>query len=144
MLKTQPLDVLIIKVFKGYFKGIFEAWSLCTPLNKKNGNPLPPSCQLLANWVVLAWNKISPALVVKACEVCRYKTQKQLKRDAADMGAIAVWSPKSLGAEVKIAAGHDALTHFLHDVENFPEPMFPEDKDEEEGPRREEEGLWTR
>ena len=130
--RAQPLDVLINKVFKGYFRDVFEAWSLCAPLNERSGNPLPPSRQLLANWVVLAWEKISPALVVKAWEVCGYKTQKQLKADAADMGAITVWSAESLGAVVEIAVGHDALTHFLNYVENLPEPMFPEDEEEEE------------
>jgi len=130
--KAQPLDVLINKVFKGYFRDLFEAWSLCAPINEKNGNPLPPSRQLLANWILTAWDKISPALVVKAWEVCGYKTQKQLKADAEDMGAITVWSAESLGAVVERAAGNDALTHFLHDVENLAEPEFPEDGEEEE------------
>ena len=48
------------------------------------------------------------------------------------MGAITVWSAESLGAVVERAAGNDALTHFLHDVENMPEPEFPEDGEEEE------------
>ena len=48
------------------------------------------------------------------------------------MGAITVWSAESLGAVVERAAGNDALTHFLHDVENMPEPMFPEGEEEVE------------
>ena len=64
--------------------------------------------------------------------MCGYKTQKQLKADAEDVGAITVWLPESLGAVIGRAAGKDASTHFLHDVENMPEPMFLEDEEEEE------------
>jgi len=45
--KAQPLDVLVHKIFKGYFCGLFESWSLNAPL-KDDDNPLPPSHQLLA------------------------------------------------------------------------------------------------
>ena len=61
--KAQPLDVLINKVFKGFFCDLFEQWSLNAPLNEKSGNPLPPSRQLLAKWVVLAWAKVDKVLV---------------------------------------------------------------------------------
>jgi len=48
------------------------------------------------------------------------------------MGAITVWSAKSPGAVVERVARNYALTHFLHDVENMTEPMFPEGEEEEE------------
>ena len=80
----------------------------------------------------MAWEKVSPALIVKAWEVCGYKTQNELKSDADNMGAVTVWSRKRLGVTMDRAAGNDALTHFLHDVENMPEPMFSEDEEEEE------------
>ena len=104
---------------------------LNAPINENNGNPLPPSRQLLAKWVVLAWEKISPELIVKAWEVCGYKIQKEPKLDAEDMGAMTVWSCESLGAAVERTAGKDVSIHFLHDVENMPEPMFSEDEEEE-------------
>ena len=56
--KAQPLDVLVNKVFKGYFRDYFEEWALNAPINEANGNPLAPSHQLLAKWIVLAWEKV--------------------------------------------------------------------------------------
>ena len=46
--KTHPLDVLINKIFKGFFRDLFEEWSLNALTNPKNGHPLAPSRQLLA------------------------------------------------------------------------------------------------
>ena len=39
--KAQPLNVLVNKVFKGYFCDLFKKWSLNRP-NKKTGNSLSP------------------------------------------------------------------------------------------------------
>ena len=64
--------------------------------------------------------------------MCGYKTQKELKTDADDMGVVTVRYRKRLGVTMEQAAGNDDLTHFLHDVENMPEPMFPEDDEEDE------------
>ena len=66
----QPLDKLVNKVFKGYFHDIFDKWSLTAPINAKNGIPKTPSRQLLATWVVEAWDKIPEQLCKKAWEVC--------------------------------------------------------------------------
>ena len=55
--KAQPLDVMIKKIWKGFFHDIFEEWSLNAPMNPKTGNPVAPSPQLLAQWVVVAWGK---------------------------------------------------------------------------------------
>jgi len=63
--KAQPPDVLINKIFKVYFRDLFESWSLNPPL-KDDGNPLPPSCRLLAGWVVQAWEKVPTELVKKS------------------------------------------------------------------------------
>ena len=46
--KAHSLDVLINRVFKGFFRDLFEEWSLNAPTNPKTGHPLAPSCQLLA------------------------------------------------------------------------------------------------
>ena len=46
--KFQPLDVLVNKVVKGYFRDLFEEWSLNAPINEKTDCPYPPSRQLLA------------------------------------------------------------------------------------------------
>ena len=64
--KAQPLDVLINKCFKGFFRDLFEEWSLNAPNNPKTGHPLSPSCQLLAQWIVKAWAKVPKELVRKS------------------------------------------------------------------------------
>ena len=46
--KLQPLDVLVNKVVKGYFRDLFEEWSLNAPTNEKTDYPYPPSRQFLA------------------------------------------------------------------------------------------------
>ena len=71
----QPLDKLVNKVFKGYFHDIFDKWSLTAPINAKNGIPKTPSRQLLATWVVEAWDKVPETLCKKAWEVCGYKPE---------------------------------------------------------------------
>ena len=124
--KAQPLDVVINKVFKGFFRDLFEQWSLNAPLNEKSGNPLPPSRQLLAKWVVLAWSKVDKALVKKSWKVCGYRTMEDLEDIASGNSAVVQWSGDSLGRMVDATGGPNAALHFLHDPENEPEPLFPD------------------
>ena len=56
--KAQPLDVLINKIFKGFFHDLFKEWSLNAPTNPKTGHPLATSNQLLSQWIVKAWAKV--------------------------------------------------------------------------------------
>ena len=63
--KAQPLDVLINKFFKGFFRDIFKEWSLNAPTNPKTGHPLAQSRQLLAQWIFKAWAKFPKELVRK-------------------------------------------------------------------------------
>ena len=46
--KAQPLDVLIKNNFKGFFRDLFEEWSLNAPTNPNTGHLLAPSRQLHA------------------------------------------------------------------------------------------------
>ena len=41
--KFQPLDVLVNRVTKGYFRDKFEEWSLNAPTDPKTGYPLSSS-----------------------------------------------------------------------------------------------------
>ena len=130
--KAQPLDVLINKVWKGFFLDLFEQWSLTCPLHPKTGNPIPPSRQLLAQWVVMSWNKIPESLVKKAWEVCGYKQTQELGGEE-QQGAIVSYSPQELAAFIEKTAGDNAATHFLYDPENESGQMFSDDESEEEG-----------
>ena len=56
--KAQPLNVIINKVLKGFFRDLFEEWSLNALTNPKTGHLLAPSCKLLSQWIVKAWGKV--------------------------------------------------------------------------------------
>ena len=56
--KAQPLDILINNFFKGFFRDLFEEWSLNAPTNPKTGHPLAPYLQLLVQHIVKAWAKV--------------------------------------------------------------------------------------
>ena len=62
--KPQPLDILINKVFKGFFRDLFKEWSLNAPINPNTGHLLSPSRQLLAQCIVKAWAKVQNNLFV--------------------------------------------------------------------------------
>ena len=63
--KSQPLDVLVNKVFKGLFHDQFEEWSLNAPINPVTDHPIAPSRQVLAIWVVNAWDQVPEELIRK-------------------------------------------------------------------------------
>ena len=41
--KSQPLDVLVNKIVKGFFRDQFEEWSLIAPVHEETGLPYAPS-----------------------------------------------------------------------------------------------------
>ena len=125
--KCQPLDVLINRVFKGYFRDYFEEWSLSAPINPKTDQPLAPSRQLLAQWVVEAWSKITEELIRKAWVVCGYCQMDALEKDA-ERTDIVVYTDEALGTMVEnIMSDDDNAKMAWIDEANHPEPDFEEE-----------------
>ena len=48
----QPLDKAINKGFKGYFRDLYDLYSLTAPLNTKIGAPIEPTRHILSTWIV--------------------------------------------------------------------------------------------
>jgi hypothetical protein len=55
----------LFQVFKLYMREHYDSYALTAPVNDK-GAMIAPSRQLVASWVVSAWDRIPSALVVKA------------------------------------------------------------------------------
>ena len=127
--KAQPLDVLVNKVFKGYFRDSFQQWSLTAPTNDK-GHPKAPSRQLLATWAVEAWEKVPEELVQKSWTVCQYKSVEEIANENTDSRAVVEYDEAMLQQIVERGAGADALTLY-NDPENAAEDEFPENDIEE-------------
>ena len=125
--KSQPLDVLINKIFKGFFRDLFEEWSLQAPM-QDNGHPYAPSRQLLAQWIVEAWKKIPEDLVKKAWAVCQYRAVGELEKEVASE-AIVEYSKENLGSFVEKIVGEAGINAWIDDAndpEVDPEKGFPE------------------
>ena len=128
--KAQPLEVIINKVFKGFFRDLFEEWSLNVPTNPKTGHPLAPSRQLLAQWIVKAWAKVPKEHVRKSWEVYGYKSTEDLSNEE-DTASVAVinYSQEQLGTMIENIAGDYARMACI-DETNDRQPIFPkEDND---------------
>jgi hypothetical protein len=116
----QPLDKVINKGFKGYFRDLYDQYILSAEVTDK-GNPKPPSRQLLSIWVVQAWEMIPAELVRKSWTACGYPSENELTFD--DQGQIVVWNDSLVGDMIKKICGQDARDHF-EDIENGDEDIF--------------------
>ena len=128
--KAQPLGVLMNKVFKGFFRDLFEEWSLNSPAKPNNDHPLAPSRQLLAQWIVKAWAKFPKEPVRKSWEVYGYKLTEDLINEE-DTASVAVinYSQEQLGTMIENIAGDNTRMAWI-DEANDPQPVFPkEDND---------------
>ena len=125
--KARQLDVLINKVFKGFFRDLFEEWSLNAPTNPKTGHPLAPPHQLLAQWIVKAWAKVPKEPVRKSWEVCGYKSTEDLINEE-ETASIAVinYTQEQLGTMIENISGYDARMAWI-DEENYRQPVFPKE-----------------
>ena len=70
--KAQSLDAFLGKVFKGLYKYHYDYYMISVPSNDRV-QPIAPTRQICAKWVVKAWNKVSEELVRKSWEVYGYK-----------------------------------------------------------------------
>lgn len=64
------------KIIKVFFRDEYDKWIPCAPAKEETEHPFPPSRHLLAQWVVKAWDKITPELVRKAWDACSYASEK--------------------------------------------------------------------
>ena len=124
---SQPLDVFIIKVFKGFFRDLFGELSLNAPTNPKTGHPMAPSRQLLAQWIVKAWAKVPKEPVRKLCEVYGYKSTEDLSNEE-DTASVAVinYSQEQLGTMIENISGDDARMAWI-DEANDRQHVFPKE-----------------
>ena len=99
-----------------------------SPINKKTGHPLAPSRQLLATWVVAAWEKVPEDLVKKACLVCAYTDIKDIDKKATSK-ALVQYSSHDLGSLVESIAGSGAMMAWIDDANDPVE--FSEEEDED-------------
>ena len=76
--KAQPLDALVNKIFKGFYRDNYDEYILSAPVNEKTGHPIPPSRQLMACWIVDAWGKVPCSLVTRSWIVCGYPSYTDL------------------------------------------------------------------
>ena len=128
--KAQPLDVLINKVFKGFFRDIFKEWSLNAPTNPNTGHLLAPSHTLFAQWIVKAWAKVPKELVRRLWEVCGYKSTEDLSNEE-ETASVAVinYSQEQLGTMIENIAGDKSRMAWI-DEANDRQPVFPKEEND--------------
>ena len=128
--KSQPFDVLINKVFKGFFRDLFEEWSLNALTNPKAGHPMAPYRQLLAQWIVKAWAKVQKEIFRKSWEVCGYKSTGDLSNEEeTESVAVINYPQEQLGTMIENIAGEYAIMTWI-DEANYRQPVFTmEDND---------------
>ena len=124
----QPLDKVINKVFKGYFRDFYDQYTLNVKLDD-NGRMRAPSRQLLAQWIVKAWEMVPEELVRKSWTACGYPSQKELE---SNTGAIVPYSESAVSDLVGTLCGLDARTNF-HCGESGPEPYFSSSDEADSG-----------
>ena len=123
----QPLDKAINKVFKGYFRDLYDLYSLTAPLNSKTGAPIAPTRKILSTWILKAWEKVPEYLVRKSWTACVYIPEYKI--NASNEDAIITYSAAKVGNLVGKLCGENYCTNFEDEVAVGPDP-FPSSDDE--------------
>ena len=120
---AQPLDKVINKVFKGHFRDLYDLYIMTAPVGN-TGNPQAPSRQLLATWVVKAWDLIPEELVRKSWTACGYKSEKDLS--CSNEGTMVILYEEHVDPMVEDICGEVVRTNF-EDAGCGTDPMHPSD-----------------
>ena len=138
---NQPLDKTVNRVFKANLRDCYDQWSLTAPVNPNSGAPYPPTRQMVANWVVQAWEKVPEELCRKSWTHCGYKAQSELGRG----GEIVHYTENETSLMVQRIIGDDAFTGLDdEEITCAVDPMefdgYADDKDDEDDKEDDEEG----
>lgn len=74
---SQPIDRFIGKIFKGYHRDFYDFYMLSAPYNDKC-QPISPTRQLCARWVVDGWGTFTEDLIKKSWDISGYKNIHEL------------------------------------------------------------------
>lgn len=119
--KGQPLDVLVNRAFKSFYRDEYDMYLLTAPVNPKTGNPLPPPRQLIAQWVVKAFNKVPEELVYRSFLAAGYRDPA---KESKATDALAKASRYDLVSVVEKALGPDAVVDLAMADENENDVTF--------------------
>lgn len=125
--KAQPIDAFVGNVCKGNYRDHYDIYMRSALLNMK-GQPIPPSRQLCAEWVVQAWNKIPKELIQKSWDVCGYKSINELQNREISINNIVTEFNVAQMVQIMESAGGSDTIPSLDDPDN---DIHDPDTDEE-------------
>ena len=105
----QPLEKVINKLFKGVFRDVYDQYMITLQFIP-SGNPKPPTRQLLATWVVKAWDVVQAEILIKSWTECGYPPDYMI--GTTNKATIFTYSPKQISTLVKIICGPNSRTNF--------------------------------
>eukprot|EP00957_Ditylum_brightwellii_P015111 1139522-Ditylum_brightwellii.AAC.1 len=82
---------------------------LFAPTHQRTGHPIKPTRQLLAQWIVEAWVKVSEDLVANSWTCCGYKLYDVIRSSRNQQSsAIAIPTTEQVGTIIEKTAGSEA------------------------------------
>ena len=115
--KSQPLDLFLGKITKGYYRDLHDTYMLNAPGNPVTGHPFTPSRQLCATWLVAAWERVPEDLVRKAWTVGNYKTFEELQQSPGEESSendIVIYNQNNIVEIIaEVENSDDLIQHYL-------------------------------